>query len=81
MDELHVYASTHQGVFTIADARKTGLTDKQIRHRREREWRRLYEGVYLAGGAPLDAPRRAAGRVPRRSAERGGFAPCGGRPV
>ena len=58
MDELHVYASTHQGVFTIADARKIGLTDKQIRHRREREWRRLYEGVYLAGGAPL-TPRAA----------------------
>jgi very-short-patch-repair endonuclease len=53
MGELHEYAARRDGVFCLADARSFDLTDAQIRRQREREWRTLFDGVYIYAGAPL----------------------------
>jgi hypothetical protein len=50
---LYRDAATTDGVFCIDDARRVGLTEKQIRSASAHEWNTLYEGVYLAPGAPL----------------------------
>jgi len=52
MDDLRDLAASHDAVFTIADARACGLTEKEIRVRRDRDWLRLHEGVYIVAGAP-----------------------------
>jgi len=50
--ELYRIAASHDGVFTIDDARLAGVREGEIKSRRLRVWRRLYGGVYLAPGAP-----------------------------
>jgi predicted transcriptional regulator of viral defense system len=52
MDELRELAASQDAVFTIDDARSFGLTEKEIRVRRERDWLCLYNGVYVIAGAP-----------------------------
>ncbi len=52
MDGLRDLAVSQDAVFTIDDARAFGLTEKEIRVRRERDWLCLYDGVYIVAGAP-----------------------------
>jgi hypothetical protein len=53
MDGLHELAANQDAIFTINHARELGLTEKEIRVRRERDWQCLYDGVYIIAGAPL----------------------------
>ena len=50
--ELATLAAQAHGVFTLADARDAGLSHRQIDLRVRDEWVTLYEGVFLAAGAP-----------------------------
>ncbi len=53
-DQLLAFAADHHAVFRGAHARVCGLTDRQIEGRIALGlWRRLYDDVYIAGGAPL----------------------------
>jgi hypothetical protein len=52
MDGLRDLAASQDAVFTIDHARAFGLTEKEIRVRRERDWLCLYDGVYIVAGAP-----------------------------
>jgi very-short-patch-repair endonuclease len=65
------------GVFSIADAREVGFSERQIDCRVGNEWSVIYDGVYRMGGAPptwhsgLRAAALAAGEgaaISRRSA-------------
>ena len=50
--ELATLASHAHGVFTLTDARDAGLSHRQIDLRVRDEWVTLYDGVFLAAGAP-----------------------------
>ena len=50
---LAAIAATQHGVFTTADAGRSGLSEEQIHHRSIREWYRLHEGVFRVLGAPV----------------------------
>jgi hypothetical protein len=53
-DRLFAFAADHHAVFRGAHARLCGLSRHQIEGRIELGlWRRLYEDVYIAAGAPL----------------------------
>jgi hypothetical protein len=45
------FAEAHDSVFRLEDARAAGLTERQIRTRAAKEWTRIHEGIYRAGGA------------------------------
>lgn len=52
-DRLLAFAAAHHAVFRGAHARLCGLTDRQIEGRIALGlWRRLYDDVYIAAGAP-----------------------------
>lgn len=56
-------ADSRDGVITLGEALRGGLTPRQVQHRvRTRQWTRLYPGVYLAGRREPDqrASTRAA---------------------
>lgn len=50
---LYKAAAQADGVFSIEQARRCGMTENQISRCRLLEWTTLYDGVYLAPGAPL----------------------------
>jgi hypothetical protein len=53
-EQLLAFAADHHAVFRGAHARLCGLTDRQISGRISLGvWRRLYDDVYIAAGAPL----------------------------
>jgi hypothetical protein len=53
-DLLFAFAEEHHGVFRGAHARLCGLSKRQIEGRIELGvWRRVYDDVYIAAGAPL----------------------------
>jgi predicted transcriptional regulator of viral defense system len=53
-DRLFAFAADHYAVFRGAHARTAGLSKKQIAGRiAHGRWRRLYDDVYIAAGAPL----------------------------
>jgi hypothetical protein len=49
--DLADIAAAQHAIFTIADARKAGLTDRQIRYRVECLWLHVHEGVYRMPGS------------------------------
>jgi len=49
---LAEWAAAHDGVFDLATARTSGLTEQQIRERGATAWIRIYDGVYRFAGAP-----------------------------
>ena len=51
--ELADIAAAQHGVFTRSDARQAKLSEDQIKVRIDRQWVRIHEGVYRAGGAPV----------------------------
>jgi hypothetical protein len=51
--ELARFAEGHDSVFRLVDARRKGLTERQIRRRAATEWVRLHEGIFrMPGAAP-----------------------------
>jgi hypothetical protein len=50
--ELARFAAQHDSVFRIGDARRAGLTERQIRRRCAAVWEQLFDGVYRMAGAP-----------------------------
>jgi hypothetical protein len=51
--ELARLAAEQHGIFTHVEARKSGLTDRQIERRVGSDWEQLYEGVYRVRGTPV----------------------------
>jgi very-short-patch-repair endonuclease len=51
--ELAETAARAHGVFTLAQARKAGLTHRQIDLRVRNEWVPIHDGVFRASGAPV----------------------------
>ncbi len=52
-DTLHAWAAAHDGVFSLVDAARAGLSERQIERRARDSWIRMYRGVYRVAGAPL----------------------------
>jgi predicted transcriptional regulator of viral defense system len=50
--ELARLAAEQHGVFTHIEAKKVGLTDRQIERRVASDWESLFEGVYRFRGTP-----------------------------
>ncbi len=52
VQRLSDLAASRHGIFTLDDARRAGLTHRQIDLRVRDEWATIYEGVFRAAGAP-----------------------------
>lgn len=51
--DLYELSAEHDGVFSIDDARAVGMSRRQIERCVADEWTTIYQGAYLAPGAPL----------------------------